>query len=125
MPTLKRLKSYFLRMDADTSTYRLLYEGPVVVVTPYGNEADSRNTDWHGDCSVTVTTTHKLAPDRTCAGTISGKRGLDRAGCRRHIEKGFGRVPIRFTSIVDCEKAGENSHICLDFFYKMCYNILK
>lgn len=61
---MKRLKSYFLQMDDSTSTYRLLYEGPVVVVSPYGNDEDFLNTYWHGDCSVTVTTTHKLALDR-------------------------------------------------------------
>ncbi|MBQ9120783.1 MAG: ABC-ATPase domain-containing protein [Clostridia bacterium] len=66
---LKRLKYYLLGMEASTSTYKEMYEGEIML--PPGSVGNNDvfpvfhndPTYWHGEASVHVDTTHKLAQD--------------------------------------------------------------
>ncbi|MBO5109727.1 MAG: AAA family ATPase [Clostridia bacterium] len=66
---LKRLKYYLLQMESSTTTYKEMYEGEVML--PPGSVGNndvfpvfhSDPTYWHGEHSVYVSTTHKLAQD--------------------------------------------------------------
>lgn len=67
---MKRLKYFLLQMDNNTSTYRAMYEGPIVVPagTP-GNPTDSSQEDydptyWIDQVGVTISKTNKLMQDK-------------------------------------------------------------
>ncbi len=67
---MKRLKSFLLSMDNNTTTYKEMYEGRIVVPPgSYGNPSpepivESDPTYWYGDISFRVETTHKNAKDK-------------------------------------------------------------
>ena len=66
---MKRLKAFLLSMDNNTTTYKEMYEGQIIVPPgSYGNPspepiAESDPTYWYGDISVLIETTHKNAKD--------------------------------------------------------------
>ncbi len=67
---MKRLKHYLLGLENNTTTYREMYEGKIIIPAhTYGTPGDFAEeqhdpTYWYDDLSVTVSTTHKLAQDR-------------------------------------------------------------
>lgn len=67
---MKRLKHYLLGLENNTTTYREMYEGKIIIPGgTYGNPGDFAEeqhdpTYWYEDLSVTVSTTHKLAQDK-------------------------------------------------------------
>lgn len=66
---MKRLKAFLLSMDNNTTTYKEMYEGQIIVPPgSYGNPSptpivESDPTYWYGDISVLIETTHKNAKD--------------------------------------------------------------
>ena len=66
---MKRLKAFLLSMDNNTTTYKEMYEGRIIVPSgSYGNPTsepivESDPTYWYGDISVLIETTHKNAKD--------------------------------------------------------------
>lgn len=67
---MKRLKHYLLGMENNTTTYKEMYEGKIIIPGgTYGNPGDFAEeqydpTYWSDDLSVTVTATNKLAQDK-------------------------------------------------------------
>ena len=67
---MKRLKSFLLSMDNNTTTYKAMYEGEIIVPAgSYGNPSpepivESDPIYWYGDISVRIETTHKNAKDK-------------------------------------------------------------
>ncbi|MBQ8397787.1 MAG: hypothetical protein IJX53_06290 [Clostridia bacterium] len=67
---MKRLKHYLLGLENNTTTYKAMYEGKIIIPPhTYGNPGDFAEeqydpTYWYDDLSVTVSTTNKLAQDK-------------------------------------------------------------
>ena len=73
---VKRLRYYLNKMENNTATYKEMYEGktflPPDAVVPQGyrgapgefGEVGYDHTYWHGDISVEITESHKLAKDK-------------------------------------------------------------
>lgn len=78
---MKRLKYFFLQMEPNTSTYRQMYEGHMLIEYPDPDrepEVEYDNTYWYEDlAAVTITTTHKLAQDKP---TLTWKIPLEKLG---------------------------------------------
>lgn len=60
---LKRLKHYLLNMQNNTTTYKEMYNGELILVPPSGQEPEVQYEPiyWHEDISCEITNTHKLA----------------------------------------------------------------
>lgn len=84
---LKRLKYYLLQMETNTSTYKEMYEGEVML--PPGSIGNydvfpvfhNDPTYWHGETAVHIATTHKLAQDKP---TLTWHIPADQLGIRTY-----------------------------------------
>lgn len=65
---MKRLKNKLLSMDPNTTTYKQMYEGTMLVYDPahptIEPETDYDPTYYHGEIGFRITATHKLAQDK-------------------------------------------------------------
>ncbi len=63
---MKRLKHYLLNMQADTTTYKKIYDGAMLFVFPSDMEPEMHSEPiyWHGKYSCEISATHKLAQSK-------------------------------------------------------------
>ncbi len=65
---MKRLKTYFLNMKNDTTTYKEMYEGEVIVFPSNYPQQEEYNdclyTYYFNDIALNIERSHKLAQDK-------------------------------------------------------------
>lgn len=61
---MKRLKNKLLSMEANTATYKEMYDGSIIIVDQTQSYVDYDSTYYNGSIGFEITTTHKLAQDK-------------------------------------------------------------
>ena len=78
---MKRLKNFLLGMQANTTTYREMYEGKIIIEQESSNlepVIDYEPIYYHGDIGFEITLTHKLAQSKPTVKIMipAGKLGI-------------------------------------------------